>query len=224
MPANRIATLAWLGVVSLAVTPALAKNSKPVVPQYILDAHTIAVIIDPGAGRAPEDPNANQIARQDVEAALQRWGRFTIVLDSANADLVIVVRRSRGKLAERTVADPRQNSPIADISRSDSSLSIGAQSVPPNSRSGPTPNPNRPAIDPREGAPQPQIEIGNTEDAFLVFEGQRPFDPDEIPGWRWIHQNGLKPHSVPAVDEFRKALEAAQKAAAPAAQQKPGHP
>ena len=223
MPANRIKNLGWLSVACLALTTAFSKNDKPMVPRYILDARTVAVIIDPNAGISPSDPNANQTARQDVEHALLKWGRFTTVLDPADADLVIVLRRSHGKLAERTISDPRQNSRPGDVSHSDDGLSIGVQSGgPPPSRSGTTPNPNAPPIAEPGGGAHPQTEIGNTADAFLVFEGNHRFDEDGIPGWRWVQKNGLHPHDVPAVDEFRKALEEAEKQAA--AQQKAKHP
>lgn len=211
-----------LAVVGLALAPALAKNSKPVVPQYMLNARTVAILIDPGAGVSLSDPKANQAARQDVEDALQKWGRFTTVPNPADADLIIVLRRGHAKLVDATVTDPRQNSPIVDVSRSDSGISIGAPNAPPPSHSGPTPNPNAPVFDPQEGGAHPQTEIGNPDDSFLVFEGRRDYNADEIPGWRWVHKNGLHAHDVPAVDEFRKALEDAEKQAA--AQQKAKQP
>ena len=217
MPAYRIVKLGWLSVVCLALMPAFAKNSKPMMPQYILNAHTVAIIIDPNAGISPDDPNANQTARQDVEHALLKWGRFTTVLDPAGADLVIVLRRSHGRLAETTISDPRQNTRIGDVSHTDNGISVGVPIGSPRGTNPPgtgNPVPNNSA--------HPQIEAGNTADSFQVFEGNHQFDEDGIPGWEWIQKNGLHPHDVPAVDEFRKALAEAEKQAA--AQQKTKHP
>jgi len=36
---------------------------------------------------------------------------------------------------------------------------------------------------------------------------------DGAPGWRYVHKNGLHPHDVPAVAEFRKAFAEALKQA-----------
>ena len=218
MRTGRIAKLGWLGVVGLALTPLFGKNSKPVVPQYILNAHTVAVMIDPNAGISPEDPNANQTARQDVEHALLKWGRFTTVLDPDGADLVIVLRRSHGKLAETTITDPRQNSRPGDISHTSDGVSVGVQRGSPSGNN----SPGASSAQYPDNAAHPQIEVGNIADSFLVFEGNHRFDVDGIPGWRWIQKNGLHAHDVPAVDEFRKALDEAEKQAA--AQQKAKHP
>lgn len=218
MRAYRIARLGWLSVACLALPPAFARNDKPSVPQYILAAHTVAVIIDPNAGISPTDPNANQTARQDVEHALLKWGRFTTVLDPAGADLVIVLRRSHGKLAEVTISDPRQNTRIGDASHTDNGISVG---VPLGSPRGSNPPSTSTPQGPNNSA-HPQAETGNTADSFQVFEGNRRFDQDGIPGWEWIQKNGLHPHDVPAVEEFRKAIDEAEKAAA--AQKQGKHP
>jgi hypothetical protein len=58
------------------------------------------------------------------------------------------------------------------------------------------------------------MEIGAVEDSFVVHKGD-DLDPEDGPvGWRYVAKDGLRPHTVPAVDEFRKALAAAEKAAA----------
>ncbi len=206
---TRASTWIALALISLAFTPAHAKNDKPILPQYILNARTVAVLIDPDAGISVTDPNANQTAQRDVEAALQKWGRFTTVLSTVDADLIIVIRRGHGRIADATISDPRQNSRPGSVSRSDDGISIGAQhGTPPPGTQG--------TSGPRDGnsTAAPQAEIGTTDDSFQVFEGKKEYGASDTPGWHWIHKNGLHPHDVPAVDEFRKAIEAAEKAAA----------
>jgi hypothetical protein len=216
-PAIRASKFALLGLACLVLTPALAKSNKPILPSYILEAHTVTVMIDPAAGISLEDPNANQTAQRDVEAALLKWGRFTTVISPVDADLIIVLRKGSGKLADATISDPRQNSRVGSASHTDGGISIGAQhgTPPPN-----TPGAHNPNEDGKSTA-HPQAEIGNTDDSFEIFQGKAEYGSSDAPGWRWVHKNGLHSHDVPVVDEFRKAIEAAEKQAA---QQQPKHP
>jgi hypothetical protein len=63
------------------------------------------------------------------------------------------------------------------------------------------------------------MEIGGADDSFVVFDGTVAKPLNGSPGWRYTAPDGLRPHSVPAVEEFRKAVVAADRAAAAA--QKP---
>jgi hypothetical protein len=58
-----------------------------------------------------------------------------------------------------------------------------------------------------------QAEISNPDDSFFVYDGrtQAPLDSPAI--WRYIAPDGLRPHSVPAVDAFRKAVAETEKIA-----------
>jgi len=49
------------------------------------------------------------------------------------------------------------------------------------------------------------MEIGGTDDSFAVFDGKVAKPLDSSPGWRYTAPDGLRPHNVPAVDEFKKA-------------------
>jgi hypothetical protein len=202
---------------------AVAKDKpKSALPTYVLQAHTVAVIIDPSAGVSLDDPRANEVAQRDVETALLNWGRYQPVLSGQSADLVIVVRRGTGKVASGTVHDPRQGRRPVTIDPMDTGIDVGAQhgqpppyaGGPPDASQGsPIPSQNRPMID---DMPHPQAEIGNatSEDSFLVYRGKIDAPLDAPPIWRYGAKNALKSHTVPAVDVFRKAVNDAEQAAA----------
>jgi hypothetical protein len=216
---RRLSTLVAAGLLMAAPVLAKGKGDK-ILPPYILQAHTVAVVVDPGAGIDPEDPRANQVAQKDVETALMSWGRFEPVISSIDADMIIVIRRGHGRLVDATIADPRQNSRPGVINSTDNGIGVGAQRGSPADNSGRNPQAQYPQPQPQPQA-QPQTEIGGVDDSFTVFEGkvQRPLDG--APGWRYVAQDGLRSHSVPAVAEFRKAVAAGDKAAAAAAAKKP---
>jgi hypothetical protein len=194
------------------VLPLTAKSKDKVLPPYILTARTVAVIIDPGAGIDPEDPQANRTAQKDVETALMNWGRFQPAIGATGADLIIVIRKGHGRLVDATISDPRQNDRPGSITPADDGIGVGAQHGSQPNLGGPQrgagPQPNQPQ------APTPQTEIGGSEDSFVVFDGKVEKPLDGAPGWRYMARDGLRPHNVPAVDEFRKAVAAAEKAAA----------
>jgi len=190
---------------------ALAKGkSEKVLPPYILTARTVAVMVDPSAGIDPEDPRANQVAQKDVETALLNWGRFQPQIGTEGADLIIVIRRGHGRLVDTTISDPRQNNRPGVINPTDNGIGVGAQRGPQPNPGGNFPN----GGPPQSQSPQPQTEIGGTEDSFTVFDGKVARPLDSAPGWKYMAQDGLRPHGVPAVDEFRKAVAAGDKAAA----------
>lgn len=210
----------------LLATVSLAKNkAKSTLPTYVLQAQTVSVIIDPEAGVSLDDPRANEVARRDVETALLNWGRFQPILAGQNADLVIVIRRGTGKVASGTIHDPRQGGRPVAIDPTDNGIDAGAQrgQAPPyagdmpdasqGSVNGPLNGPVNGSMDQR---PHPQAEMGSSaaEDSFIVYQGKIDAPLDAPPVWRCEAKNALKPHSVPAVDAFRKAVDEAEQAAA----------
>lgn len=198
---------AVIAVSLLVVIAGFAKDKKKsIMPAYVLSAHTVAVIIDPDAGISVDDPRANQVAQSDVEAALLKWGRFEPVLSTQYADLIIVVRKGNRHLAEPTISDPRQNDRAGAVHPLDNGVGISAQEGQP-------PNPSNPGpVD--NSAPHPQIEMGGSDDSFVVYQGGVPNPLDSVPAWRYRAQDGLQSPAVPAVDQFRKAVADADKAAA----------
>ncbi len=201
---------------ALALAP-LALASDKTIPTYVLHARTVAIVVDPDAGVDLQHPNANQDAQRDVEAAILAWGRFTPVLGAQQADLIIVLRRSTGKLAQQTLPDSRQNSRPGSINATPDSIVIGAQHGPQPSAAG-----NHAPDGTQPGAPDthPQAEIGSPNDSFTVYHGTGETGIDTVavmdapPVWRSSHKDALHPHDVPAVAEFRKAIAEAEKQAA----------
>src|SRR5438309_3919685 len=90
---------ALLLLTALLAVPAIAKNkekdkdkSQSALPEDVLRAQTVAVIVDPAAGEPLDRPMANATARENVEKAFSEWGRYRLVMDGQPADLIISVR------------------------------------------------------------------------------------------------------------------------------------
>jgi hypothetical protein len=218
---KRVPVLLALGM--LLAGSGLAKDkTKSPVPAYVLHAQTVAVLIDPEAGVSVDDPQANAAAQRDVEAALLEWGRLRPLTSTQGADLIIVIRRGTGRLAAPTINDPRQNNRAGSVTPFPGGTSVGGQRgrQPGQADSG--------NIDdsPRSDSPHPQVEVGAGDDSFVVYRGNATGSAQDsgdesvkdainsVPVWRYMAKDGLRPHEVPAVDEFRKALAAGDKAEA----------
>ena len=201
----RVAFVA-IGLLSIV---ALAKDKKKqILSPSVLSARTVTVLIDPSAGVSFNDPRANEVAQKDVETALLNWGRYDPILGAQAADLIIVVRKGTGHVIDETIPDARQNNRAGAINPMDNGVGIGAQRGPQPDLSG------RPGSGSNQGPMAPQTEISSsTGDTFLVYDGTIPHPLDSSPVWRYMGQDGLQPHSVPAVAAFKKAVADAEKAA-----------
>jgi hypothetical protein len=206
-------------IVCVLVVQAIAKDKKPIMPASVLQAETIAVIIEPGAGDSITGDNKQ--AREEVESALRKWGRYDVQPFPENADLIVAVRRSSSTL-KPTIGPPPNDRPVVlgpgtplpDGSMS-TTIGIGVGTPPPM-----TSGPKRPPG-------LPGTEAGPAEDTFEVYRGTAnlPADVgpplDAPPLWRYIGKNALSAPNVKAVQEFRKAVEDATKAQNTQTQKKP---
>jgi hypothetical protein len=190
-------------ILVLASSLALAANDKkPVLPAYVLRAETVFVLIDPDAGTSPASPQANQKARDDVEKAIMKWGRFRMVIEPGSADLIVVVRKGSGKVVQPTIGGlPTNDRPVV-VQPTDSGIRLGGQKGRPPGSTDPAPQDTHPAA---------QIEAGATDDMFVVYRGGTGNPLDGPAAWRYMNKDALKSPSVPAVSEFRKAIEDAEK-------------
>jgi hypothetical protein len=186
-------------------------KKKDTLPAEVLEAQTVVVLVDPEAGMSTSAPLANRTAQEDVEKALAKWGRLKPVLVGNTADLVITVRKGNGKIVQKTVSgEPTNDRPVVVVP-SDNGIHVGVQQGRP-------PDSTQPA--PQNTAPGLGGEVGAPEDTFLVYRGGSGSPPlERAPVWRYVAKNGLRSPDVPAVAEFRKAIEAAIKQ-----QQKTGKP
>jgi hypothetical protein len=193
-----------LALLFLAVPSSSKDKKKETLPEMILRARYVAVVIDPDTGMSVTNPLENRTARTDVEAALAKWGRFKTTLDPINADLIMVVRKG-GKAVKPTIGGGTRNDrPVVLNPGGPGDINVGvAVGIPPRTSSSDA-NSN--------GGPSPRTEIGPSEDILSVYRGGVNDPLDSVPLWRYAARNGLQHPSVPAVDKFRKAIEEAEKA------------
>ena len=202
---SRLASALLVAV--LLATSASAKdknNKKPLLSPDILRARTAVVVIDPDAGEPLDEPYANANARTAVEKALMEWGRFDLLTQGQETDLIIVVRTGNGKMMRPTVRGGGIDQRPVYGESTDSTIRIGAQ------RGQPPPLDGHSIEDPNRG-PHMGNELGPSEDMFEVYRGNMPNPLDSGPVWRYNGKKCLREPKVTAVEEFRKAIAEAEK-------------
>jgi hypothetical protein len=203
-----------LSLALLLVLFASAKEKdKVVLPADVLRAQTVLVVITPDAGEPLADPTANRKALEDVEKALMKWGRFRLTTESYTADLVIAVRKgTKQAIAPVIRGSPVDTRPVI-LEPTDGNTRVGVQRGSP-------PDLTRGGSGTQDTGPRLGTEIGPSEDTFAVYRGRIEYPLDGPPVWRYAAKDSLSSPAVRAVDEFRKAIDAAEKAAAQKQQKK----
>ena len=187
-------------VVLLLILPGVAKNKKkPTLPDLILKAQTIYVVIQPDAGEPLTDPTANRNAADAVEKAIMKWGRFRLEPGSQTADLIIAVRR--GQAGGPTIRNsPADNRPVIIQPNGEGRTRVGGHQ-------GRSPDLSDPGLGgPTDRGPQISNQIGSSEDSFEVYMGGIDHPLDAPPLWRYTAKDALKAPRVDAVEQFRKAI------------------
>ncbi len=177
-------------------------KEKVSLPDYVLKAETVMVIVAPYTGTSVTDPTGNRIAQENVEKAIMKWGRFKLVMTPAEADLMIEVRKGTGQVASPTISGPNPNARPVIIEPIPGETRVGVQKGGPH-RNNSTGGGEKPS---------PRIEGGPADDMFAVYSGGSGGRMVGGPAvWRYIHKNALRAPDVPAVEEFRKLIEKAEK-------------
>ena len=199
----RISVAFFLVVLLLSTCPTAAKNKKKQqVPDIVLNAQRVLVVIQPDAGEPLTDPRANRTARYEVETALTKWGRLNVVMDGQIADLIIAVRKgyAGGPVISNSPADNR----LVIFEPNPGDARIGGQL-------GRTPDLTNPGLGPQERTPRISNQIGSSDDMFEVYIGGGDYPMDSAPIWRYSAKNALSGPQVAAVEQFRKAIEESEK-------------
>jgi len=196
-------SLVFFACVACCVAAAGKEKNKVLLPDDVLLAQTMLVVVDPDAGTAIDSPMANRTAQEDVENALMKWGRFRMAIDASEADLIITVRKGNGKTARPTVGGvPVNNRPVI-FEPSDSGGRIGVHTGTPAGSGDPTGS--------QPQSPGPQVEAGAAEDMFAVYRGKSDNALHAPAVWRYNEKDGLRSPGVPAVDAFRKVIVEAER-------------
>jgi hypothetical protein len=200
----RRVSIVFLSILFLLLLQVHAKDKKKqTLPEDVLRAQTILVVIHPDAGEALTAPLANRNAQDEVERAITKWGRFDLVMDAYTADLIIAVRKGN-KSGPIIAHSPADNRPVI-FQPGIGDTRIGQQQGRPPDLSQPLPG------DMGNRGPQLGAQVISSDDTFEVYRGRIEYPLDTSPVWRYIAKDSLNAPQVQAVEQFRKAIEESEK-------------
>lgn len=191
----RLSIVFFLSLLSVFQADAKNKKKQPV-SEDVLKAQTVLVVVLPDTRATVTNQADTQTVRDELEKALRKWGRFSLV-HSPPADLLIVAHQGH-------VEAPKISIPPVDT----------RSVMHPN----PPPYPDTPGLrPPRESAQRAAAELRSEEDTFEVYSGGVDHPLDASPLWQYRAKLALHGPKVAAVEQFRKAIDESEKLS----QQKP---
>ncbi len=198
------ARIACLSLLFLTAAVTLAKDKKKdFVPEYVLHARTVQVMVSPDASNPLNDPTANTRALEVVARALEAWGRFTIIT-TGEPDLLITVRAGTGHMVAPAIKRDPGDTRTGTMHPGGGGVGIGAQQ-------GRIPADADPMGPPVHTGPHVGNEIGRANDSFEVYQGRIGHPLNSAPLWSYAAKDALKAPNVTAVEQFRKAIATAEK-------------
>src|SRR6516162_5296162 len=190
---TRMAIFFFIVLVVVPLAPAKNKK-KQELPNSVLSAQTVGVVIYPAAGEPLTNPTANRTARDNVQNAIAKWGRFRVVPDAQTADLIVAVQK--GHTSGPTI----HNSPA------DAQPVIFDGGVPSAAQHGRSPDLTNPVGGPPDRGPNISNDAGWSEDSFEVYMGGVDYPLDAPPVWHYVAKDALNGPQVTAVEQFRRAV------------------
>jgi hypothetical protein len=173
----------------LLVVPNATAKKESSMRAELLNAKFVVVTNYPDSG---ENMNGrmssyagDRQALADVEAAIRKWGRWTVISSNSHADLIIAVRK--GRIAGAGVRIP-----------------TGGVDIPPRQGAD-----RYPTMESEVGPNEDMIAIYSAQ----VWLTGRPGEGNALdvpPLWRLIQANALISPSVPGVQQLRKEIEKAE--------------
>jgi hypothetical protein len=205
---RRLVPLLFFALLLTASLTAKDKK-KSQFPELILRAQTVRVVIGPYVGEPLDQPQANSTARDNVEKALTEWGRYRVVMDGEESDLVIAIHTGDDRMARPTIKGGPMDQRAGVGQETPSTIRIGGQRGQP-----PFNDPMDPASPQNQGQARVGNEVGPRTDSFMVYQGRSwgGNSLDSPPMWRYEVRHCLDATpQVKAVEEFRKAIADAEK-------------
>ena len=179
------------------------EQKKQILPDSVLRAERVLVVIRPDAGEPLTTPAVNRTARENVEKALMKWGRYQLVIDAQTADLIFALRK--GHAGGPTIKNSPSDNPPVVSDRIDGAGRLGVGIGRP-------PDLARPGMGgPGSAGPHVGDEVGPAEDILEVYRGGSEYPLDAPPIWRYQGKDALNEPRVEAVEQFKKALPESEK-------------
>jgi hypothetical protein len=192
--------------IALAVVPlASAKNKKKQpLPNYVLKAQTVAVVIPPEAGEPLTSPAANRTAQVNV------MNECIVEMMQIQGGVGFTDRgldRSRTEGTCEWPNDPQFPRGLPTGYPRWRCSPFRWRSCPPAGVSRRSPDLTNPGVGrPSTRTPNIANEAGMSEDSFEVYMGGVDYPLDAPPVWRYVAKDALNSPQMTAVQQFRNAV------------------